>query len=183
MLLFSSHNPFTIAGLNRNHRRKSLPSLSLWNAGQKPRGNTNGTRNLISLTPCSSGLGVFSYFPFKTFQALAEGGEAHRHTGDSAKYWQTDLKGSEMCFGIMNSDLFGFIRCTVVFRRESKPKKKLICKKPIAKQLLLGEKKIPPCMKTATETPTKAKYLSILCLRVHLIHAIWKWAQHTIKST
>lgn len=61
-------------------------------------------------------------------------------------------------------------------------KKILICKKPIAQQLLLGKKKIPPCMKAATEIPTNTKYLSILCVRVYFIHKIWKWAQHVSKA-
>lgn len=44
ILFFSSPNPITtIARLNRNHRSKSLRTLSLWNAGQKTRENTNGT--------------------------------------------------------------------------------------------------------------------------------------------
>lgn len=71
MFFFSSHNPFTISGFSRNHRRKSLPHFLFEMLVRNPEGIQMAHESSFP-SAYSSSLGVFSYFPFKTFQALAE---------------------------------------------------------------------------------------------------------------
>lgn len=93
--------------------------LKCWS---ETRGNTNGTRNLISLSPYSSSLGVLSCFPFKTFQALAEGRAPQcQMLTNRSKGEQDVFRNNEFRF---ISPCTGFVRCIVVFGSKSKPKKK-----------------------------------------------------------
>lgn len=136
----------------------------------------------------SSSLGVLTRFPFESFQALAErrvpqpqGWQCqtltNRSEGERNGFWNNGFGFIPPCTGS--------IMCSVIFRSKSKQKKKNWFAKSQLQNNFFWVKKnqTPPHMKTATESPTNAKYLPILCLRVHLFSTIWKRAQHGIKST
>lgn len=71
VLFFSSHSPFTIAGLNRDHRSKSLPHFLFEMLVRNPEGIQMAHETSFP-SAYSSSLGVLTYFPFESFQALAE---------------------------------------------------------------------------------------------------------------
>lgn len=137
---FSSYNPITTtAGLNRQHRSKSLSTFALWNAGQKPRANTNGTEKFISLS-LQQQLGLVTSHFRASNPLLKASPTATWVIVPNTSVPPADLKGtrSPVDFGTTNLALFPlalFLRRFVIFKSKSKTKT-VICKSQLENSFL-----------------------------------------------